>query len=427
MTKILQESHIVWLSALLASGWPVNGWGRAVIHRFSIENFRSIRDKQVIDLVLPRTTPDLSRFPRSDADGEVRLPTVVALFGPNASGKTNVLRALAAMIDFAANSFRRDADRRIPFFRPFRAEGWWDRPTRIVVELDAAWPRDKAVRLFRYDLLVEYGSGLSSAERVGHEILSVREKGRFRTVFRRNDNGIKCEPDLGLRQSDPRLEAVRPNASVIATLAALNHPFFEQVQEDVALTERNIPGLTRIPFTTEEALRYLQDEPEARNEFVHELRRLDLGLEDIQIESRPSGIEATFEHEGLDAPVALMEESKGTRHFLAMFPALYFTLRSGRPALIDEFDVGLHSLLTPEILNWFYDPRRNKNKAQLFLAGHNVSLLDYLEKEEVLLIDKRRDGASTVTRLRDFQGLRREPSLARKYLGGVFGAVPNVG
>ncbi len=110
-----------------------------MIHRFSIENFYSIREEQVVDLVLPRTTPELPRFPASHADETIRLPTVIALFGANASGKTNVLRALTGAVDFAVNSFNLAPDAALSPFQPFRAKDWRDRPTRIVVDFDAAW------------------------------------------------------------------------------------------------------------------------------------------------------------------------------------------------------------------------------------------------------------------------------------------------
>ena len=53
--------------------------------------------------------------------------------------------------------------------------------------------------------------------------------------------------------------------------------------------------------------------------------------------------------------------------------------------------------------------------------------MDALEKEEIYLVEKSRDGASSIIGLKDVRGVRREPSLQRKYLGGVFGAVPNIG
>ena len=72
-------------------------------------------------------------------------------------------------------------------------------------------------------------------------------------------------------------------------------------------------------------------------------------------------------------------------------------------------------------MRWFQDPETNPNKAQLLLAAHNAAIMDHLEKEEVHLVEK------SIIALRDVLGLRREPSLQRKYLGGVFGAVPNIG
>jgi predicted ATPase len=97
--------------------------------------------------------------------------------------------------------------------------------------------------------------------------------------------------------------------------------------------------------------------------------------------------------------------------------------------LIDEFDVDLHPMLIPEILSWFQDPAVNESehRAQLFFAAHNVAIMDGLEKEEIYLVEKTRDGASSIVGLKDIKGVRREPSLQRKYLGGAFGAVPNIG
>jgi uncharacterized protein len=397
-----------------------------VIHRFSVENFYSIREEQVVDLALARTTPLMPRFRESPSRVDVRLPTVVALFGANASGKTNILRALSTTIDFAIDSFAGlHPDAAISIFQPFRSEGWWRRPTRIVTEFDAPWPAEDGYKLFRYELTIVHGP--RPGERVGREVLSIQEGRRFRSLFRREGDDIRCATSLGVRPGDPRLLAVRRNASVIATLATFNHPLFLLIWEDIQETQRNIQGLAPTRYDARQALHYLNESSEARETFVRELRRLDLGLTDFNLQPGPNGLIATFTHEGLDAPVMLEEESEGTRHFLAMFPVLFFTLASGRPALIDEFDVGLHPLLVPEILRWFHDPLRNPNRAQLFVAAHNPAIMDHLEKEEVLLVEKGPDGASTVMPLRDFQGLRREPSLARKYLGGVFGAVPNVG
>ncbi len=395
-----------------------------MIHRIEIENYGSIRETQTIDLTIPATTPPLPRFVPSRGVPNARLPTVVAFFGPNAAGKTTVLRALASTIDFVVASFALAPDQPIPSFQPFRSADWWKEPIRIVVDFDAEWIGGTAY-LYRYELAVGHGQQFS--DRVLAESLFVRDGRRFRALFRRDERAIRCAPELHLPPSDSRLKAVRPNASLISTMAQLNHQVFRAAWEDVALTHRNIRGLQLTPPNISAALEFLHTNAQAMLALKTQLSRLDLGLKDMIIASSPEGLFASFLHEGLDAQILLGEESHGTQRFLARFPALWFTLQTGRVALVDEFDVDFHPLLVSELINWFHDSDLNPNKAQLFLVAHNVAVMEHLEKEELFLVEKSQEGASSIIPLRDIRGLRREPSLQRKYLGGVFGAVPNIG
>ncbi len=84
-------------------------------------------------------------------------------------------------------------------------------------------------------------------------------------------------------------------------------------------------------------------------------------------------------------------------------------------------------MMLSEILRWFYDPKRNPNDAQLWMSCHNASLLEELSKEEVLFCDKDGRGRTQVYGLRDIQSVRRTDNYYRKYLGGVYGAVPQIG
>ncbi len=395
-----------------------------MIHRIEIENFGSIREAQVLDLALPATTPQMERFVKAPGAPGVRLPTVVAFFGPNASGKTTVLRAVTSTIAFVTQSFQLAPDAPIPGFQPFRSVDWAKRPTRITIDFGAAWLGGEA-NVFRYHL--ELANGERWAERVLAEQLLVRQGRRFRTLFRRDEHGFRCAPELHLPPSDSRLKAVRANASVVSSMAQLNHEWFRTVWVDIAPTPTNIAGPQPVRQDITLAIKYLGTDHASFNALRSRIARLDLGIKDIKIEKTSVGLVAYFFHEGLDNPVLISEESNGTQRFVAIFPSLWYTLSTGRPALIDEFDVDLHPLLVPEILNWFQDPEINPHKSQLFLAAHNVSIMDSLEKEEIFLVEKSRDGASSITALRDIKGVRREPNLQRKYLGGAFGAIPNIG
>ena len=75
----------------------------------------------------------------------------------------------------------------------------------------------------------------------------------------------------------------------------------------------------------------------------------------------------------------------------------------------------------------FRTPESNPCDAQLFITSHNVGILDDLEKEEVLFVEKDGSGATRVHGAQDVRGLRREASLYSKYRGGVLGGLPRIG
>ena len=120
-------------------------------------------------------------------------------------------------------------------------------------------------------------------------------------------------------------------------------------------------------------------------------------------------------------------ESQGTRSFLKIFPLIAQALATGGLAVIDELDASIHPTILPEVLGWFHDPARNPNHAQLWMTCHNSSLLDFLEKDEVLFCEKDLAGRTSVYKLSDITGVRREDNFYRKYLSGIYGAVPHIG
>lgn len=80
-----------------------------------------------------------------------------------------------------------------------------------------------------------------------------------------------------------------------------------------------------------------------------------------------------------------------------------------------------------EVLDWFRSRETNPNDAQLFVTSHNVGLLDDLEKEEVFITEKDRNGATRVHGAQDVRGLRRDARLYPKYRAGVLGGLPKIG
>jgi uncharacterized protein len=395
-----------------------------MIHRIVIENFFSVADRQEMDFRVPANAPDLACFRDSRTIPGQRLPLIVGIYGPNASGKSTVLRAITTLAFFVVHSFNLPPSRAIPFFNPYAHNNWWNLPTKIVVEIDGLFEGKAAV--FRYELHVAHERNKPGSE-VSYESMSCNLKGKFRKIFERQKQNFTFGRDFGITNGDPRLQSIRPNASVISTLAQFNHErssdFISSMRQGL---KTNVIGLDKAEGLIDVPLFYA-----SRSDYLQslnrELSRLDLGLEEMKVQLGSNGPIVTFKHSGLDCDIVLAEESMGTRRFIEIFPLLLSVLDTGGVAVIDELDADIHSLLIPELFRWFYDNQRNQKGAQLLFTAHNPAILDELEKEQVFFTEKPSGKPTRIYGASEIKGLRREPSLMKKYLSGELGAVPHIG
>lgn len=404
-----------------------------MLHALEIENFYSILDPQIVDLRVGAKVPSRpDRFAPLWLGASERAPKVVAIFGPNASGKSTVLRALSFLAWFIRDSFYLPPDAALPYQR-FNNRVGQSRSTKLAISLAGLVipddERDDAPEC-RYSYELELGSSTAMAPIVEREALYYwpPPNGRKVRLFERDRDGEVIAGSAfslgGFRQA---LEKVlRPNASVISTLAQLNHPFATSIWGAAHTVYSNIL-IERTDAQEDQVVRHYANNPHLVEALNNEIERIDLGIQSMRIEQGANGPIALFAHSGHDGPMPLLYESHGTRMFLRLYPNLFQALETGGIAVMDELDTAIHPMILPEILRWFHDPLRNRNNAQLWMTCHNASLLDDLEKEEVLFAHKGADGRSEVYSLQDIQAVRREDNFSRKYLGGVYGAIPNIG
>lgn len=397
-----------------------------MIHSIVIENFFSVADRQEMFFRVPANAPELPCFRISRAGSGHRLPLIIGAYGPNASGKTTVLRAVTATAWFVQHSFALPPNSAILFFSPYAHNDWWNRPTKIIVECDGQLGEEAPVAVFRYELHIGHEPSRFGQE-VSYESLSYAPHGKFRRVFERKRQEFNFSRDFGITSSDPRTQSIRPNASVMSTLAQLNHKLSSDFISYLRGLLTNIVGLDKASGGLNNALAYYTQHPDHLDRLNRELSRLDLGLEEMKIHPGSSGPIAAFKHFGLGCDLMLAQESMGTRQFIEIFPLLQLALDRGGVAVIDELDADIHPLLIPEIFRWFYDRKRNPNNAQLLFTAHNPAILDELEKEQVFFSEKLSGEPTRIYGARDIKGLRREPSLMKKYLSGELGAVPHIG
>lgn len=407
--------------------------------RFEVRNFRSISDSVELSMV----AVDKGRSAAREAPllGE-RVLTRAGIYGPNASGKSNVLAALVWLVDAVSDSLRLWEDT-IPV-EPF---AWGAGPTQTT-----EFTVDYLVNGVRFEYVLEV-----DASAVRREALYHYPHKKVRKIFERNGNDISLNKTLG---PAPAFQELLTSTTLLLSLARRfdmpDATDFARALTEVSafgkLPGRRRPGPRRPGLSNamtvnlfdddEEINRLLEAEFQEERELALALLQLaDLGVSDVVIDRE----ELTYGGGGLpprkiararllhktpagDAALDLHQESEGTRTWFALIGPVLHALRSGSPIVFDELDASLHPVLSAELLRIFEDEALNPRGAQLIFSSHDTSLLNHLNRDEVWLTQKNREGATTLGALADFAGerVRKSVNLESAYLHGRFGALPEI-
>jgi len=410
-----------------------------MLYKLELENFYSVRDLQVLDLSIDGKVPDLEdRYAPIFKGAHTRAPKVVALYGANASGKTTVLRAL----EFIVAMIRDSVQRTIPGLagcERFNDEESANRPMRFAIELGGAMNLTPEIvaraqagetveyGAYRYELEIEVSEGI--AKRISKEVLRQRPsgQGKWQRVFERDATGtVKDSKSFSLSGFQHLVKTLADNHTVLSSFAKFQHPtariFVEAARKALFSVEP-----VALSHVDKQVIDYLKTQPYMVQQLNTELNRIDVGIEGVRWQDGADGPMLMFKHSGLQIEMPWVLESHGTRAFIKMFPFLISVLNQGGIAAVDEMDAAIHPLVLPELLRWFYDRHtRNKMNAQLWLSCHSASLLDDLQKEEIVICEKDRLGRTRLFSLMDVK-VRREENHYRKYLGGAYGGVPLLG
>ena len=406
-----------------------------MLRKISIENFYSIKDKQVLDLAVPSNAPDLPVFGIEKEISATRIPKVVSIFGANASGKTTVLRALGFLKWFLTESFNQTPTNTLPLL-PFLDSETQHSVSRFEVEFGGDLIESGTSCNYRYSLEIRHDPGNKTPLKpeakpvVKSESLYFAPEGKFRRLFHRKGEQIKDSPEFKVKVKDYPLQTFRDNASVIPTLVQYNHAVSIVFSSVINSVFTNIYTLQKHDFDVNSAIQYYVSNKVELEKLNNKIRMLDLGIEQVYMRANNNPgntLLPYFKHSGLSNELALIVESHGTQKFFTLFPYINYVLENGGLLVLDEIDNDIHPALMPEIIGWFHDERTNPHNAQLFMACHNASLLEHLEKEEIYFTEKTVDGRTHIYGLKDIAGVRRVDNYYKKYLGGVFGAVPNIG
>lgn len=410
--------------------------------RFSTENHLSMRDRQELSLAASSLKDNEAGLIDCAVAPNGRVLPAAVIYGANASGKSNLVRALEYM-------------RSAILFSHSKGEPGEDVP-RTPFALDPKC--SEAPSAFDMDFVtdgVRYNYGFEASSKIFNaEWLYVFHENYRRTLFERKDKNFKFGRELKGRNKVIS-DLTRPNSLFVSAAAQNDHNqlskiagFFRSLRVD---TEISVAGIIA-SFTLEE------NELDSRViEFLDKIgtgvtgfRRQEKEIEEEQVILR-RGLASLFEkaikkpveldlvkngkdiatelaHRGRDGePVFfnLDRESAGTRRLLLLLGRIFRVLDEGAVMVIDELDASLHTHACEEVLALFSSPATNPKGAQIIATTHDTNLLhsQFLRRDQVWFAEKDEEGATHLYPLTDIR-TRKGDNIAKGYLQGRFGAVP---
>lgn len=390
--------------------------GSVVLIRFEVSNFRSILD--AVELSMVAVDQDRPEARWMDNIGESLLP-VAAVYGANASGKSNVIAALTWLATAVRESLRVWEDK-IPV-EPF---AFGDGPSRT-----SEFTIESIIDGVRFEYVLE----LDRAE-VRYEALFHYPEKKRRRIFERENRELKLQRGLG-NLSGTR-ELLTPRSLALSIARRFDEPLVSAFADDLVTMSRLNAKQVRMvkPFPMDPSA-YLfsqrfadcdADGPRTRASALALLRMADLGIDDVLVDDKANVVMLHRTANGTER-LWYDQESAGTRTWFELIYPLLTALRSGQVALFDELDATLHPMLAMHLIRLFTDPATNPSGAQLIFAAHDTSLLNHLNRDEVWLTEKI-DGVTRLGALAEFAGerVRKSQNLEKAYLSGRFGALPDV-
>ena len=410
---------------------------------FRVKNFRSLRDEQTLSLVADKdkSLQESNTMP----SGIKAAPTLLrrmAIFGPNAGGKSNLIKALQFMRAVVAESASVMQPGQAFHTQSFRFEA-----TSVAqpTEFDVSFVLDGIRYQFGFEL---------TAQRITREYLLVYKAFKPQLWFERyfDEESGKDLYDFGTGLKGPKSvwEGVtRPNALFLSMAVQLNS---EQLQPVFAWFVKQLAIFNEItPLGQHFSIEMLR-KPEGKRAICDFLTSADISISDIEVVTRKvSGQAVHFDmaaektevrneeqevHELLfhhvtdhgEAVFSLGDESMGTRNLLFLTGPVLEILDKGMVLVVDELGSSLHPLLVRRLVELFQNSRFNKKGAQLIFTSHDTSLLDQdlFRRDQIWFVEKDRDQASKLYPLSDFSP-RKNEALERGYLMGRYGALPFLG
>lgn len=403
-----------------------------MIHSITCKNFYSFGEETSLNFEVNGNAPENNGYFVTKSG--VRLSKVETVIGPNASGKTNLLKVLPFLKWLIVDSFNMKPDSPI-IVQPFAFGTEKSKPTELSVVFEVDGKVYTYVFIITKDKILSEELKLTSFAKEKKSTKNIFSRGWNEQENRYDFEGDSFELPKGFEN------LLRFNASVIGTAARLNHlesqkiaTYWGQIETNVIeagwMGDQLLPN--KIPQWFE-ALMFYSDNDALKNEAEKLLARFDLGLSGIKFEKEKAengltikNVQAVHVFNGQTQYLPVQYESSGTKQLFVLLKSILTALEKGSIAIVDEFDVNLHPEMVMALFDLFIQPETNPKNAQLLLSTHSHLLLSKLDKYQIILVEKNEDGISEAWRLDEVSDVRSDDNYYSKYIAGAYGAVPKI-
>ena len=396
-----------------------------MILKIEFENFFSIRDQVRIDFRAANINTALARELGHNVMDWNGVPVLksVGLFGPNASGKSNILKAIDFCCRMILNSHLYN-EGTVFNFEPFKFDGWQNKTSKFMI--------DFVCEGIEYEYSFELTKTKVISESLYHYPLGRRAKVFLRAAdgkYSFGSGAINKPSDVVLNTSDKNLFLSRASSMNREIAQKLYRYFMNQF----------LLGLVNV-----NDMMILDGFNTYKDVILKALEVCDTDIIDIEVrkEQIPTPVMVpgqgdvsfklvdvlkfkTFHRNNKDVMFDLdLEESSGTRKLFQILIRLLDVVKNRKSIMMDEFDLGLHTRLADFILDLIHA----SDGSQLLFSSHNTNLIDVkrLRRDQIVFVNKSEYGATEVYSLYDFKDFRENMDAEKGYIQGRFDAVPYV-
>lgn len=408
--------------------------------QFNFKNFKSFRDEASLDLSAAKMTEFSDRVV---SEGNDKILPMAAIYGANASGKSNIYNAFEYMADYVVESFKYgDEEEKFEEYRPtpFLFDSV-SNDAESSFEVYFTIPGDKAEKTYNYGFCVDRHG-------VTEEWLNSKAKTarKYTSIFYRSTEENTLDLSGLPKSSRDNIQVALEKQVLIVSLGAkLKVTKCKDIRDWFMANEFADFG---DPFTNFFLSRRLPkgfvDDASVQKKVIEYFASFDEHIKDFEIEKLPHDADSKEEtykisslHKKIDSDtfgaIPLSMESAGTLKMFALYPELQDVLEKGSVFFIDELNARLHPLLVRNFLLTFLNPEINTKHAQLIFTTHDTWQLSnqLLRRDEVWFTEKDEQGISKLYSLADFVDesgtrIRKDESYEKNYLIGKYGAIPTL-